>query len=341
MAARPSCHNCVYACWDLCQAMQSFSSGFPHRPRCANQPAAPSIMRPTPLGRVCVNYRARPKKPEGDNVKAIPLADGFYAYVDAADYEWLNQYTWRLYGGGYAARMSGGKTIFMHREIMQPPKGMVVDHVDGNKANNCRFNLRNCTPQQNRRNVGKHKKASSSFKGVWFVKRLRKWCAAVHVARKNIYLGYFADEIEAARAYDRTAVQHYGEFARLNFPEEWPPQRRAEMAKEHEKAEGKRQKATRRDDACVARTRKEQEHGGRKRRPENEGQRAGRRTRSPATTAKGSKRATRDAQRKTSKSKRTRGRTTGHRSRATAAKPRATRDARRATRQRVARRTSA
>ena len=165
MAARPSCHNCVYACWDLCQVMQSFSSGFPHRPRCANQPGTPAVMRPTPVGAVCSNYHARPAKPEGNNVKAIPLADGFYAYVDAADYEWLSRYTWRLYAGGYAGRHDRGKTIYMHREIMEAPKGTMVDHIDGSKANNCRFNLRMCTRQENQRNRGKARAPLPGSKG--------------------------------------------------------------------------------------------------------------------------------------------------------------------------------
>ncbi len=206
---------------------------------------------------------------------------------------------------------------------------MVVDHIDGNKANNCRFNLRNCTRQENQRNRGKATGASSRFKGVYFDKKVRKWCAAITLGRRNVWLGYYTDEMEAARAYDRKAVELFGEFARLNFPEEWPPQRRAEVAKERERAEGRRQKATRRGDACVARTRKEQEHGGRKRTAEDRGRRTSERTRRRATAAKRSKRTTQNAQRKTSK--RTPRRTTGHRSRGTTAKPRAMK-------QRVARR---
>ena len=94
----------------------------------------------------CRNYRPKPVLPQGDGVRLIPLGDGFYAYVDAADYEWLSRYTWHLHNG-YAARREKGRRIFMHREIMQPPKGMVVDHIDGNRINNCRFNLRVCTPR--------------------------------------------------------------------------------------------------------------------------------------------------------------------------------------------------
>jgi hypothetical protein len=229
MDTRPNCHNCVYACWDLSQVMQSFALGFPHRPKCANQSGSEARMKLTLLGKVCPNYRVRHGKPGGD-VKAIPLADGFYAYVDAADYEWLSQYNWRIFGGGYAARHERGKMVFMHREIMKPPKGMVVDHIDGSKANNCRFNLRVCTRQENQRNRAKTTGGASRFKGVWFEKRKGKWRAMIHLSGKSIFLGYYAQEEEAARAYDRKAVELFGEFARLNFPEEWPAEKRAEIA---------------------------------------------------------------------------------------------------------------
>jgi hypothetical protein len=133
----------------------------------------------------------------------------------------------------------------MHRQIMQPPKGMLVDHADGNKANNCRLNLRICTRQENQRNTAKHGGTTSRFKGVSFDRRLRKWGAAIQAGGKRIWLGYFTDEAEAARAYDRAAVELFGEFARLNFPEEWPASRRAEVMAEgkSEEAKGKSTKA--------------------------------------------------------------------------------------------------
>jgi len=222
--ARASCHTCVYACWDLGQAMQSFSSGWPSRPLCANQPEAPGRMQPTPVGHTCRNYRPKPATPEGE-VKRIPLGGGAYAYVDAADYEWLSRYTWHLYNTGYAARREKGKMVFMHREIMKPPKGMVIDHIDGNQGNNCRFNLRVCTRAENVRNNGKRRNAASRFKGVGYHKRIDKYFARLHFKGQFFWLGYFDDEVEAARAYDHKAVECCGPFARVNLPEEWPPER--------------------------------------------------------------------------------------------------------------------
>jgi hypothetical protein len=174
----------------------------------------------------------------------IPLTDGGYAYVDAADYEWLRQWTWHL-ENGYAARWDKRKKVLMHRQIMPPPRGMVVDHFDGNKVNNCRINLRVCTRSENSRNRRKCGGASSVYKGVYYNRERHKWSARCIYRDEPIWLGYFDSEVEAARAYDRMAVELFGAFARLNFPREWPPQRRAEVYTQRKETEkqGKREKA--------------------------------------------------------------------------------------------------
>ena len=216
--------------------------GWVHRPMCANHPDAPGMMQPTPIGRACRNYRPRPATPAGD-VKRIPLGSGLYAYVDAADYEWLSQYHWSLYSGGYAARRADGKWITMHREIMQPPEGMVVDHIDRNKANNCRFNLRVCTPDENHHNQAKRADSTSRFKGVSYIKRDGKCRAVFQFNGHRFWLGYFDDEVEAARAYDYKAVECCGPLALVNLPEEWPPERIREVYASHQadlKREGKK-----------------------------------------------------------------------------------------------------
>ena len=125
MAGR-SCYNCLYAICDPEVWLRCLYMGESLVPQCANHPSQPGRLHDV-TGTPCPNYRPKPKMPSGA-VRLIPLTDGLYAYVDAADYEWLSGYTWWS-ASGYAARTENGKTIFMHREIMRPPPGMIVDHV--------------------------------------------------------------------------------------------------------------------------------------------------------------------------------------------------------------------
>jgi hypothetical protein len=210
--------------------VRNLSRGIPTHPMCANHPNCLGQMRRTPCGPVCRNYRRRSDKPQGD-VKQIPLDDGFYAYVDAADYEWLSKWSWHLHGL-YAVRHEKGKRIYLHRAIMQPPQGMVVDHKNRNKLDNTRENLLVCTQQENCHNRSKQNGALSRFRGVSYNSSSRKWVARITFEGKRLSLGYFVEEVEAARAYDRKAVELLGESAKLNFPDEWPAEKRQEAQAE-------------------------------------------------------------------------------------------------------------
>lgn len=248
MSARDNCFNCVYSHWDRNQALWGFTVGRPARPTCGNQPDFPGRMRTCPTGPVCRNFRLRPPTPQGETVKAIPLGDGFYAYVDAADYDCVSQWNWCLHNG-YAARRDRGKTIYLHRAILPAPKGMVVDHLNHNRLDDTRANLEVCTQGENLRNTQKRRGTASRFRGLYFCKRTGTWCPRIRFEGKYIYLGSFAEEIAAARAYDYKAVELLGEKAPVNFPEEWPPERRREVHArwlategENKKEEGKKRK---------------------------------------------------------------------------------------------------
>lgn len=95
-----------------------------------------------------------------------------------------------------------------------------VDHINGNKLDNRKKNLRLATNQQNQYNVGLRKDNTSGYKGVSWYKKGKKWHAAIRNGNKSIHLGYFKTAVEAARAYDKAAVEFFGEYAYLNFPEE-------------------------------------------------------------------------------------------------------------------------
>lgn len=156
--------------------------------------------------------------------KEIPLSKGKVAIVDAADYEWLNQWKWSASenrsGTWYARRSLGTRdeqhTLMMHRAILNVQSKLHVDHINGNGLDNRRFNLRLCTPAQNQYNRGICANNTSGFKGVYWVKGHEKWQAQIHVNGKHYHLGFFDTAEAAAYAYDTAALELHGEFAKLN-----------------------------------------------------------------------------------------------------------------------------
>jgi len=150
-------------------------------------------------------------------MKTIELTQGKVALVDDEDFENLNQYKWRahkvgnvFYAEGNTRRIKLQRTkIRMHREITNAPKGMDVDHIDGDGLNNCRSNLRAITHRQNLQN--QHVKKSSAFPGVCWHKAIGKWQAQIRINGKKKYLGLFNIEAEAYNAYLK-ALENIGEI---------------------------------------------------------------------------------------------------------------------------------
>lgn len=91
-----------------------------------------------------------------------------------------------------------------------------LDHIDGNGLNNHPDNLREATHTENMQNRRKHRNNTSGYKGVSWIRRYGKWQATISVNGKNINLGRFDCKVEAARAYNQAAIQHYGDRAELN-----------------------------------------------------------------------------------------------------------------------------
>jgi hypothetical protein len=166
--------------------------------------------------------------------RKIYLTRGKYAIVSPEDFEEVNRHKWRAINNHnetfYAVRMTytGGrkKQIMMHREIMKLPpfdsaqgrKGFVVDHGDGDGLNNTRDNLSIVTAAENSYNRRKCiNVCSSKYKGVSREKKSNKWRAIINYKGQPIRLGWFDNEIDAAKAYDEAAKKYYGEYAFLNF----------------------------------------------------------------------------------------------------------------------------
>jgi hypothetical protein len=108
--------------------------------------------------------------------------------------------------------------VGLHRLILNAPRGVSVDHINGNKLDNRLSNLRLCTQAENTRNRRKHKNNTSGYTGVYFNQQGQKFYAQIHRGRKKIHLGCFTNAIEAARVYDAKAREMFGQFARLNLP---------------------------------------------------------------------------------------------------------------------------
>lgn len=161
----------------------------------------------------CVEFRpdlSHIKTPKGS--RAVPLTAGKYALVDEEDYERVMQYRFRL-NGKYAYN---DKLSYLHRFIMNCPKGMVVDHINHNTLDCRKSNLRVCTHQQNLMNMKSNKKGTSKYKGVSYRPEGNKWESCIRINNKTIHLGLFNDEIEAAMAYNKKAKEVFKGFCNLN-----------------------------------------------------------------------------------------------------------------------------
>ena len=158
--------------------------------------------------------------------RRIPLTRGKYAIVDPEDYYTHAGYKWHVQEGTrtlYAVRQiclgkRKTKAIHMHREILNAPDGIYVDHINRNGLDNRKANLRLATRRQNARNTPKtNKTTSSKYKGVSLRTRQGKWSATIFADGRNTHLGHFESQIDAAKAYDKAAKKYYGQFAVLNF----------------------------------------------------------------------------------------------------------------------------
>lgn len=150
----------------------------------------------------------------------VPLSNGSVALVDDED-AWVLGNRWTC-SNGYAQRRKDYRLQYMHRAIaaeMGFPAAAHVDHINGDKLDNRRANLRPADKKTNGANRVAYRKRAvvvSRFKGVCWRQDRQAWWAYITVNRKRRYLGFFHDELDAARAYNAAALEAWGEYARLN-----------------------------------------------------------------------------------------------------------------------------
>jgi hypothetical protein len=158
------------------------------------------------------------------------IIKGHLVLVDDEDDHIIADHTWcviRTIGGDreyyYVIRSNyinkGYRQVRLHRQLLDAPKGVLVDHINHNTLDNRRCNLRLCSIAENRFNSQKVKSASSSYKGVRWVttNKLNPWEARISLSGSRKVLGYFPTEEAAASAYDIAAHQLFGTFAMVNF----------------------------------------------------------------------------------------------------------------------------
>lgn len=150
-------------------------------------------------------------------MKTISVSYTEVAIIDDDDYWWACRVKWFLHHGYVLTkRMVRGSAVYLHREVMHCPAGMVVDHINGDKLDNRKANLRITTKKRNCQNRGMSSKNTSGFKGVTLQKPSNKWLAQINIDGRIQHLGSFNNPVSAAARYDEAALKLHGDFAKTN-----------------------------------------------------------------------------------------------------------------------------
>lgn len=139
------------------------------------------------------------------------------ALIDLSDIEKVGKHRWYASTKGYVKSQDN---LRLHRLVMDAPDGYLVDHVNRIPLDNRKSNLRLCTPAENSRNVGVSQSNSTGFKGVYFEKLNNKYRARIKYNGKRVSLGCYENAVDAAIAYDKKAIELFGDFAYTNFPKD-------------------------------------------------------------------------------------------------------------------------
>lgn len=148
-------------------------------------------------------------------MKYLILSQGKQAIIDDEDFEFLNQRKWSFRSDGYAVGRDKGKLVRLHRFIMRTPNGMLTDHINGDRLDNRKSNLRICNDLQNCWNRHSKAKNFSGVQGVYWNKSLKKWRAKITVNRKHIHIGLYELKEDAIKARQKAEIKYFGEYSAL------------------------------------------------------------------------------------------------------------------------------
>ena len=147
---------------------------------------------------------------DGDIVTAYTTKDEKF-FMSKKDLVYLSMFTWSINKRGYLNARIDGKLRLLHRVVMQSPSHLLIDHIDGDKMNNQRSNLRKATYAENMANLGVRKDSVTQIKGV--TKKGDKWRARIQHQGKQYDLGTYDSVKEASKAYKEKAIELFGDFA--------------------------------------------------------------------------------------------------------------------------------
>lgn len=155
----------------------------------------------------------------------LTASSGETFIIDREDYDKIKDLKWTSYSSyrkskkylrSHTFKNGVNKTHLLHRIVTDAPKGMEVDHINGDTFDNRKANLRVCTHAENVRNSKPNNRNTSGYKGVRFYKRNKKWGAAIRSNEKRLFLGLHSTKEDAARAYNLAAIKYFGDYAWLN-----------------------------------------------------------------------------------------------------------------------------
>lgn len=161
-----------------------------------------------------------------DANQVVSLSKGKFAIIDAQDADYINQWKWTYLSSGYAFRRKylgvvDGKEqseyILMHRLLMDCPEGYEVDHINHNRLDNRKSNLRIVTRAQNTHNAGIRSDNTSGHKNIYWYKAYKKWMVTVGANGKSHFIGYYDKLDEAVEAKKLAIKRLHGEYANVNI----------------------------------------------------------------------------------------------------------------------------